>query len=130
VTWRKPSISLIWRVPPADGASLWTWTSIEPASTSASRGARDLEALELEVGRSGEGVCSGEDTSDSDSEAGVGERAAGATGSDFRVFLAGDGLVSRATLFLFVFRLLVGASGGGDGSADDISSADRVTVVA
>jgi hypothetical protein len=86
-----------------------------------------LEALDLDVVRGGEGVGSGEDISGSDSEAGVGEWGARATGGDLRVFLAGDGLVSRATLFRLAFHLLVvGASGGGEGSVDSTSSNERV----
>lgn len=79
--------------------------------------ARDLEGFDLDVGRGGEGVGSGEDTSASDSsDAGVGERDGIGTGSDFRVFLAGEGLVSRATLLRLAFRLLgAGASGEGEG---------------
>ena len=87
-TCRNPSISFSWRVPPAEGASLWTRSSIVPGSRSWGL-RRDL----LDSGGGEAEEASGVETSEADSSSGGGVE--DGEGRDFRCLLEGVGLVSR-----------------------------------
>ena len=76
-----------------------------PVSTSDSASwLRFLDVLDLV--RGGEGVCSGEDTSEGDSDSGSGSMDWGPRGRDLRGLLLGVGRISRVTLFRLGARLL------------------------
>lgn len=120
-TWRNPSISLRCLVPPDVGGSLWTLTSIVPASIVSSSSAARVVLFLRDVGR-GSGVGSGvEKTSEADSSSCWSSSwVEDDEGSDFRDLLAGVGRVSRARDLRFVTA--VDAFG-----EDNTSSASGVT---
>jgi hypothetical protein len=103
ITWSVPSISLRFRVPPAEGGSLWTRTSIVPMSSVSRDFLRGLDCGDEE----------GEDTSEGDSSReGDGEGDGDDCGRDGRGFFEGVGLVSFAILFLLLSFCLVGFGDG------------------
>lgn len=97
ITWSVPSISLRFRVPPDEGGSLWTRTSIVPMSSVSWDFLRGL------------GCGDGEETREGDSSR---EGDGDDCGRDGRGFFEGVGLVSFAILFRLLSFCLVGLGDG------------------
>jgi hypothetical protein len=101
ITWSVPSISLRWRVPPAEGGSLWTRTPIVPMPSVSRDFLRGLDCGDGEGEETTEGVSSRD---------GDGEGDGDDCGRDGRGFLVG--LVSFAILFRLLRICLVGFGDG------------------